>query len=62
MHAEGQRTVPYSKVSCGERLLQASEPKRVSSTTSSGVTVGNSRAVGILVGSAVKIPSTSFQI
>jgi len=32
----------------------------VSSAASSGVIVANSRAVGTLRGSAVKIPSTSF--
>src|SRR5579859_2656715 len=39
-----------------------SDPKNVSSAASSGVILLNNRAVGTFLGSAVKIPSTSFQI
>jgi hypothetical protein len=42
--------------------VATSEPKKVSSAASSGVIELKSRAVGTFLGSAVKIPSTSFHI
>jgi len=46
----------------GNRRLNTSEPKKVSSAASSGVMDVKSRAVGTFRGSAVKMPSTSFHI